>query len=353
MVNKVVIMVTEVNCRFVEIDDDWDQQVAAFNFDIYHLSGWLKSSTIIDGGECKGLIVEAEDKQLLFPLIIRKINEEFWDATSTYGYGGPLGDNLLSVEDLNYLLEQTIIFLKQHHCVSLFMRLHPILNANWNVGVGTVVTHGPTLSSDLTKTEEEHWSETQTRHRRGINKALKNSISTKIEKLNHENALSFCKIYTETMQHLNASDFYFFDQDYFLNLAKNLPDRLLLITAFDQDKPIAASIYTLCQESQIMQYHLGGTLDTYRDLQPAKLITHVARTWGRENKYSLLHLGGGLGASLDSLYEYKKGFSSNEHLFKTHRIVVNQDIYIKLLDQNTKVGDITKFFTLYRKLQEI
>src|SRR5690606_4139592 len=170
---------------------------------------------------------------------------------------------------------------------------------------------------------------------------------------NHENALTFCKIYTETMQHLNASDFYFFDQDYFLNLAKNLPDRLLLITAFDQDKPIAASIYTLCPESQIMQYHLGGTLDTYRDLQPAKLITHVARTWGRENKYSLLHLGGGLGASLDSLYEYKKGFSSNEHLFKTHRIVVNQDIYIKLLDQNGEVGDLTKFFPLYRKPQEI
>lgn len=345
-------MVTEVNCRFVEIDDNWDQQVEAFNFDIYHLSGWLKSSTMIDGGECKGLIVEAEDKKLLFPLIIRKINEEFWDATSTYGYGGPLGDNLLEVEDLNYLLEQTIIFLKQHNCVSWFMRLHPILNVNWDVGVGTVVEHGPTLSSDLTKTEEEHWAETQTRHRRGINKALKNSISTKIEELNHENALTFCKIYTETMQHLNASDFYFFDKNYFLSLANNLPQRLLLITAFDCDQPIAASIYTLCPESKIIQYHLGGTLDAYRDLQPAKLITHVARTWGRENKYEILHLGGGVGASLDSLYEYKKGFSSNEHLFKTYRVIVNEEVYANLLDQPDEVGELTGFFPLYRKPTE-
>nr|WP_279052440.1 hypothetical protein [Acinetobacter tandoii] len=342
-------MDSNVNCSLVDVDDEWDTAVKKFNFDIYHLSGWLKSSAVIDDGQAKGLMIKFGNNELLFPLIIRRIDSIFWDATSPYGYGGPLGDSVLTNQEIDQLLQNAINFLKEHNCVSWFIRLHPILNIEWNSKFGTIVEHGPTLSSDLSKTEEEHWSETQQRHQRGIKKALKQSIYTKIEELNENNALIFSKIYLETMKHVNASDFYLFDDLYFIALAKNLKGRILLITAYDNETPIAASIFTYCQESKIIQYHLGGTLDAYRNLQPAKLITHIARAWGREKRYSILHLGGGFGASLDSLYEYKKGFSSNEHVFKTHRIVVNSDVYIKLLNKNGRVGQLTEYFPLYRK----
>ncbi|MCJ8161535.1 GNAT family N-acetyltransferase [Acinetobacter zhairhuonensis] len=342
-------MNSNVKCSLVDVDDEWDNAVKKFNFDIYHLSGWLKSSALIDGGQAKGLIIQSDNNELLFPLIIREIDGIFWDATSTYGYGGPLGDSILTNQEIDQLLKNAIKFLKEQNCVSWFIRLHPILNIEWNSKLGIIVEHGPTLSSDLSKTEEEHWTETQIRHQRGIKKALKQSIYTKIEDLNESNALIFYKIYTETMQHLNASEFYFFDDSYFIQLAENLKGRILLITAYHKEIPIAASIYTYCKESGIIQYYLGGTLDDYRNLQPAKLITHIARAWGRENQYTILHLGGGLGACLDSLYEYKKGFSSNEHLFKTHRIVVNSDIYIKLLNKNGRAGQLTEYFPLYRK----
>jgi len=300
-------MDSNVNCSLVDVDDEWDTAVKKFNFDIYHLSGWLKSSAVIDDGQAKGLMIKFGNNELLFPLIIRRIDSIFWDATSPYGYGGPLGDSVLTNQEIDQLLQNAINFLKEHNCVSWFIRLHPILNIEWNSKFGTIVEHGPTLSSDLSKTEEEHWSETQQRHQRGIKKALKQSIYTKIEELNENNALIFSKIYLETMKHVNASDFYLFDDLYF------------------------------------------GTLDAYRNLQPAKLIVHIARAWGREKRYSILHLGGGFGASLDSLYEYKKGFSSNEHVFKTHRIVVNSDVYIKLLNKNGRVGQLTEYFPLYRK----
>lgn len=342
-------MDSNVNCSLVDVDDEWDTAVKKFNFDIYHLSGWLKSSAVIDDGQAKGLMIKFGNNELLFPLIIRRIDSIFWDATSPYGYGGPLGDSVLTNQEIDQLLQNAINFLKEQNCVSWFIRLHPILNIGWNSKFGTIVEHGPTLSSDLSKTEEEHWSETQQRHQRGIKKALKQSIYTKIEELNENNALIFSKIYLETMTHVNASEFYLFDDLYFIALAKNLKGRILLITAYDNETPIAASIFTYCQESKIIQYHLGGTLDAYRNLQPAKLITHIARAWGREKRYSILHLGGGFGASLDSLYEYKKGFSSNEHLFKTHRIVVNSDIYLKLLNKNGRVGQLTEYFPLYRK----
>lgn len=343
---------SEVVCSLVDINDKWDKEVKQFDFDIYHLSDWMKCSTEIDKGEAKGLIVRSRNKSLLFPLIIRKVDEVYWDATSTYGYGGPLGDTFLSSQEIDQLLQNAIDFLREKNFISWFIRLHPILNKDWKSNHGFIVEHGPTLSSDLTKTEEEHWAETQNRHRRGIKKAIKESITTKVEDLNETNAIIFSAIYTETMAHLTASEFYFFDESYFLKLAECLSNRIIIITAYDKHKPIASSIYTYCEESKIIQYHLGGTLSDYRDLQPAKLITHTARAWGRENGYKILHLGGGLGASLDSLYEYKKGFSSNEHLFRTHRMIINDEKYRELVLQQDNITDLTGFFPLYRKPKE-
>lgn len=337
-----------IECEFLSLDNCWDKEVQNHTFDIYHLSGWLKSSSAIDGGEAKGLMVKFNNKNILFPLIARKLDNDYWDATSTYGFGGPLGESKFTVEELDILLEFTLDFLKKEKCVSWFLRLNPILNKDWNSSIGTLVEHGPTLSSDLTKTEEEHWSETQNQHRRGIKKAIKSGVEIEISSLNEENCIVFSKIYAETMRHLNASKFYFFDDSYFLKLAKNLSERLILVTAYYEGLAISSSIYSHCKESGIMQYHLGGTLNDYRNLQPAKLITHKAIEWGRQNDYKTLHLGGGLGAQRDSLYSYKKGFSSNEHLFKTHRFIVDYDKYKDLLEVDTRIDILDGFFPLYR-----
>ena len=99
------------------------------------------------------------------------------------------------------------------------------------------------------------------------------------------------------MRMLGATAFYFFHKQYYDSLLQLLHNNIILITAFNKkQKPIASSMYTYCQKSGIMQHHLGGTLDDYRELQPSKLITHEARQWGRENHYKVLHFGGGLGA---------------------------------------------------------
>lgn len=360
-----------VNIDFVTIDKNWDKNIADYHFDIYHLSGWIAASAIVDKGKPQGIIAHYKNKKVFLPIIIRDINREntnceytdsensnceytdaqYWDATSTYGYGGPLMDKSLTDAEVDIIMEAIRAALFAKGCVSLFMRLHPIINKEWIPTVGKALTHGLTLMSDLSKSAEEHWGETQNRHRRGIKKAVKMNVVTKIEQLTRENAMVFSSIYKETMAQVNASQYYFFDDDYFFNLLENLQDRIVLITAYQEDKAIASSIYTICKESGIMQFHLGGTLNAYTNLQPSKLITHVARDWGRENRYELLHLGGGVGAALDSLYEYKKGFSSQELLFKTYRLIVNPVKYAALVaDSWFSESDLSSdFFPLYRK----
>ena len=355
-----------VTIDFVAIDQNWDKHIANYHFDIYHLSGWIAASAIVDKGKPQGIIAHYKNKKVFLPIIMRAIDSkntnsrntdskhidsEYWDATSTYGYGGPLMDKSITNAEVDIVMKAVSAALFAKGCVSLFMRLHPIINKEWIPTVGKALTHGLTLMSDLSKSAEEHWGETQNRHRRGIKKALKMNVVTKIEQLTRENAVVFSNIYKETMAQVNASQYYFFDDGYFFNLLENLQDRIVLITAYLEDEAIASSIYTICKESGIMQFHLGGTLNAHTNLQPSKLITHVARDWGRENRYKLLHLGGGVGANLDSLYEYKKGFSSQELVFKTYRLIINPVKYAALVaDIWFSESDLdSNFFPLYRK----
>ncbi|WP_435979261.1 GNAT family N-acetyltransferase [Psychrobacter sp. DM4] len=342
----------KVTVEFRDIDKKWDKDILNHNFDIYHLSGWITASASMDGGRPQGIVAEYKNKKLFLPIIVRDIDGKYWDATSTYGYSCPLIDETLTDDETNGIFEEVRHFLFKAGCVSLFTRLHPIINKEWIPSVGRAFTHGLTLVCDLTKSKDEHWAETQNQHRRGIKKALKMDVTTKIERLNEDNIKVFSKIYKETMTHINADDYYFFDDNYFNGLSKNLYDRLLLVSAYKDGKAIASSIYTCCKESGIMQFHLGGTLNEYRRLQPSKLITHVARDWGRQNHYKALHLGGGVGSNLDTLYEYKKGFSSQSLLFKTYRLIINQPEYDSLVDSvgfDEEELD-SDFFPLYRQI---
>lgn len=341
------------SCKLVAIDSNWDQYVCMFKHDVYHLSGWLNASKLIEkDAECKGLVIEMKGMYILIPLLCQNISNSWWDARSAYGYGGPLVDSRLTTEQIEFAFDKSMEFLKEQGCISLFIRLHPLLNEKFDVKLGYFVEHGVTLSIDLDKTEEEHWKETQNRHRRGINKAIKQGITTTIEPLKKDNIDTFFKIYHETMEYLDAEEFYFFSKEYFTSLAENLSNNLILINAYDGEIAVASSIYSFSKESLIMQFHLGGTLNNYRDLQPSKLITHVAREWGRSNSYKQLHLGGGVGAKKDSLYEYKKGFGADEYVFRTFRLILNLEQYKSFSEAKGHIlnndYNYSGFFPLYR-----
>ncbi|WP_201558889.1 peptidoglycan bridge formation glycyltransferase FemA/FemB family protein [Psychrobacter sp. 72-O-c] len=341
----------DIEVYFTEINEEWDKEISKYNFDIYHLSGWINASNVIEEGKPQGIIAEYKEKKFFLPIIIREIDSEYWDAISPYGYGGPVIDKSLTHLEIDMILEEIKTFLYKAGCVSLFTRLNPILNKEWDSTIGTSVAHGFTLISDLSKSEDEHWKETQNQHRRGIKKALKMNIGAKIEDLSEQRIKVFSEIYRETMTKVGASEYYFFDDSYIYELANNLQDRLFLVTAYQDDNAIASSIYTICKESGIMQFYLGGTLNDYRNLQPSKLITHIAREWGRKNGYKVLHFGGGLGCSSDSLYEYKKGFSSQELEFKTWRLISNLEKYTELVIANNELTEVeleSSFFPLYR-----
>lgn len=342
---------TITNVYFTEIDSAWDIKISEHKFDVSHLSGWVNVSSVIEEGRPQGVIAEYDNKMFFLPFIKREINSEYWDAISPSGYGGPVIDARLIQGEIDTILVAVKEFLSNAGCVSIFARLNPILNQEWSSVIGTAVTHGFTLISDLSKTKEALWEETQNQHRRGIKKALKMNIVAKVESFTDERIKAFSEIYRENMIKVGALDYYFFDDSYLDLLSTNLNERLLLVTAYDDSKAVASSIYTICKESGLMQFYLGGTLNHYRNLQPSKLIMHTAREWGQENGYNALNLGSGVCGRADSLYDYKKGFSSTELEFKTWRLIVNIEKYNQLVLENAALTDIERqsdYFPLYR-----
>jgi hypothetical protein len=95
----------------------------------------------------------------------------------------------------------------------------------------------------------------------------------------------------------------------------------------------------------IVQYHLSGNDEQALKLSPMKTLINHARQWATQRGAEVLHLGGGVGGAQDSLMLFKAGFSDRRHLFKTWRVVLDEQRYTEL--SGKELGS-TGFFPAYR-----
>lgn len=155
----------------------------------------------------------------------------------------------------------------------------------------------------------------------------------------------FVSIYEETMRRVYAT------QSYFYQLRDQLGPVSQLFVARAEERVIAASLFTICDE--IVQYFLSGTRTDSMKLSPTTTILDRARTI--LPGYAL-HLGDGLGGSNeDSLFAYKAGFSDRRHRFSTWRWIIQPDIYKELCEGCARINGAkgleptsAEFFPAYR-----
>ena len=112
------------------------------------------------------------------------------------------------------------------------------------------------------------------------------------------------------MERNKATDYYYFDDDYFENCLKYFKSNIILVEAIYDDKVIAAGLYFVY--NKIIHIHLSGTLSEYLHLSPAYILRYAVTLWGKEKGYELIHHGGGRSNSPeDGLYRFKKQFGKN------------------------------------------
>ncbi|MBE9112020.1 GNAT family N-acetyltransferase [Nodosilinea sp. LEGE 07298] len=350
--------------------DRWRSLLEQTPHDIYQLPGYLMLEAARTHTLPEAMVVDDRGRMLLAPYLLRSCSDlglDGWesadqlDAVSPYGYPGLLL-NPLAQQDGEFINRAIAMLgqgLREKGVCSAFFRLHPWLNANFQLEVSgcTVVDHGETVAIDLTLPEEQLWNQTKSGHRNKINRCRRQGwVAKRVPCQTHLPV--FVDIYTETMARVGATGQYFeFDQGYFEGLHQALGDRLHLCVVEAEGETISAGLYSA--SNGLVQALFGGTRTAFLKQSPTTLETDFMRQWAKERQYRVLHLGGGVGAAKDPLFEFKAGFSPGRWRFQSLRLVPDPAQYQALVNRRAKALGVqlerlsqSTYFPAYRATVE-
>jgi hypothetical protein len=340
-------------------DETWHQVLARLRHDFYHLPGYTSLSSKHDSGDAEAALLRRDDNILFIPYLVRDLSQlealgdagrDLKDITSAYGYPGPL----LRSDDAEFPRDAIRAFgaaMRDRGVVSGFLRLHPLLSPlhENTFQSGSFVPRGKTVSIDLTLDAAEIWRQTRPDHRRNINKTKRTGFTVAMDQDLHR-LDEFLEVYAETMDRLDAADYYYFRRDYYVELAEALGGALWSSSVLDPDGRVVASGF-FTEVSGIVQFHLSGTRTDSLKAHPSKLMIDFVRTWAKERGNEVMHLGGGYGGKEDALYAFKAGFSHRSHDFATWHLVFMEDAYhdlMRIVDRRGIGITNESFFPAYR-----
>lgn len=336
----------------------WKEQIALVsNSDFYHTYDYHQLSKSNDEYP---ILIKYGDGQtsLLIPLLLRDIdNSDYKDATSVYGYAGPLVQHIdenFNVDDFQDEFNQ---FLQKNNIVSVFSRLHPYIEHQESIlkGLGTITALGNVVNIDLTDTIENQRAKFSRRLKTYLNKSRRSC--TVIKGNIDEHLDDFIRLYHENMRRVDADDSYFFTNEYYRQIlsSEDYESELSLCVHTESEEIIGAAMFM--KKGDIVQYHLSGLSEEHFELNPIKLVIDEMRIKSTEEGYKYFNLGGGLGSNEDSLFRFKSSFSKDFKEFKIWKYIVNENAYKELVSQklgNDHAPNIIEadYFPAYRAVKK-
>jgi hypothetical protein len=322
--------------------DEWDAALArSGRHDCYHL--WAYHDLARRQGEGEPFLFFFQDRGRFaaLPLLRRPVSEvrgledcRQADATSAYGYPGVVtgmrpGDE--AAEPFRAAFQQALRErLEELGVISVFIRQNPLIDSGWMLrGMDCRDVRGLTVAIDLTRPEQEQLAGYRRDHRYDVRRAVKNGAVVRADP-GFERIDAFIRMYTQTMDAAGAEAYYYFSREYFLDLKSLLGDRVTLLFCEQGENVISGGMFL--KYNGVIQYHLSGTDAEFLKFRGGmKLVIDRMRSWGTQNGYRWLHLGGGLGAQRDSLFDFKAGFSQTYLPFQASKIVVDRAAYRDLV----------------------
>ena len=334
--------------------EEWDKVVRSFcSYDVYHLSGYVKAFQLHGDGEPMMFYYEGEGVRGINVVMKRDIScdpyfegkispDTYFDFITPYGYGGWL---IEGEGDKTVLFTAYEKWCRENNVVSEFVRYHPMLNNAEKVEeFYDVIRLGKTIAMDLSS-PDIIWAKLTSKNRNMVRKAQKSGVE-----IYHGQFpaiyKSFKEIYDLTMDSDNATEYYYFKDDFYDSIRNDLSNESQVFWAEIDGKIIAASI--MISANGYMNYHLSGSLREYQHLAPSNLLLYKAALWGCLNGYKSLHMGGGVGSKEDSLYKFKSAFNREEtKQFAIGKKVYLNDVYERLVEMKNPDSE-SGFFPKYR-----
>lgn len=326
--------------EIIKVKSEWDSLLKEVdNYDFYHTYDYH----FIAKGEGEEIVLikyKENDIIVAIPLLIRKIEgTSFFDATSVYGYPGPMTKNVTADFDNTLFQKELQKILLKNNMVSIFSRLNPYIDNQEIVlkGLGEIAIKGRVVNIDLTKNLEKQKQGYQNRLKTYINKSRRTCTIRKAR--TEKDILLFIDMYYENMRRVNASENYYFRKEYFFDLlnSEDFESEILLAVNNKTGEVIGGAMFM--KKNSIVQYHLSGTREQDLHLGPIKLLIDEMRIIGTRENCSFFNLGGGVGNNEDSLFGFKSRFSKDFKPFKVWRCIVNEKAYYNLVQQSQNGND--------------
>lgn len=327
-------------------DAGWAELLASAGpHDVYHLPGYHRVAEASGWGEAWLHVAGDGLGWIALPLLLRPIEGApgRTDATSVYGYAGPITSaapvDAELVADFHRTLREGLV---ERGAVTLFARLHPLLEQPpLLTGLGVLERLGDTVSIDLRQPPEAQLAVYRSNHRRDLGRLERRGYATTVVD-GPGDLEGFVALYHENMRRVHAGPQYFFDTAYFDRLAATLGPSLALASCHQDEQLVGAGLFM--RRGPVAQYHLGAVCDRHVAAAPAKQLIDAARRHFHAAGAEVLHLGGGRGAAEDSLFHFKAGFSPRRHAFRVWRWIIDADAYAALAEGKPE----TDFFPAYR-----
>jgi len=339
-----------MGCRLISPRDAaWTSVLGWARHDFYHLTSYAEGAARHESGIAGAVLVENGTGTFLLPLILRAIPGGGQDATSPYGYPGPIGRGLDDPAFVAEAFRQAGRVLAAEGVVSLFVRLHPLLNPVAPEGVGHLASHGDAVTIDLAQPPEVLWRQTRKNHRRQIARSIRSGHSVGLD-ASEQGFTAFKHLYRDTMRRLGAPAYYVFDDAYFEDLRSAMGERMRLASVRVGDELAAAGLFI--EEDGIVQFHLAAADARFAAFSLSKRLVHFMTDWARARGNRWFHLGAGNGQPDDALLHFKSGFSPLRHHFRTLRVVLDAAAYRRLALERDPTADPSRldgYFPAYRR----
>lgn len=311
----------------------------------------------VDEGELEVFKIENEHGKIQNMFLKREIpikinNKTYYDLATPYGYGGPVILETKNDQAKKKLIqkyhEEFSAYCQENNIVTEFIRFHPVLENHKDFeSIYEIDYQRKTIGTNLADYDDPFQKEFSKSTRKRVRRLLREGVTYEIEKA-PETLDPFIKIYKETMDRNQADDYYYFNQEYFDDILKNLRDNVLLVHAIYKEKIIASEL-TFLSTNGLMHAHLGGVKNAYLHLSPNYLTMYALTVWGKKHGYKIIHTGGGLtDKEDDSLLEFKQRFGVNTQFdYYFGKKIWNPEIYQKL-NTLTNADPTAAYFPAYR-----
>lgn len=305
--------------------------------DVYFTKDYHATSALADPDFTRSVLLEWTDEggSCYLPLMLRAIKgQNYFDATSAYGYGGPWFEGQPDLLSFRAFFDD---WARDNHVVSSFLRFHPLLNnAERFLEILPVKQIGQTAVWNLDGSDGLVEGMAKN-HRKSWRRAVRAGLEARVTK-NPDDVDGFRSLYELSMGRLSADRSYWLSDKYWTSLRDTLGKDSLLVEAVYQDRVVAA-VWCLVSDDYL-HFHLSGTTDAGRRLGGAFICRVAAAQWAQEAGKSQAHFGGGVGGTGSSLLDWKRRFDESARLldFSVANVIHDEESFARLAEGYPRNG---------------